>query len=57
MVPAKISDLVYQLKLPKTLRIHDIFHVSLLERYREDTIPGRKNEPPPPMITPDGHLE
>lgn len=27
---AKISDLVYKLKLPKTLRIHDIFHVFTL---------------------------
>jgi hypothetical protein len=28
----KLSDLVYRLKLPKTLHIHDVFHVSLLER-------------------------
>lgn len=54
---AKISDLVYKLKLPKTLRIHDIFHVSLLEKYRQDTIPGRKYKQPPPIITPEGDIE
>ena len=29
----KIFDVVYYLKLPPTLQIHDVFHVSLLERY------------------------
>lgn len=54
---SKLSDVVYRLKLPKTLKIHDVFHVSLLERYREDTIKGRKNIPPPPIITPAGDKE
>lgn len=54
---AKISDLVYKLKLPETLHIHDIFHVSLLEKYWQDTIPGRKYKQPPPIITPKGDIE
>ena len=54
---AKISDLVYRLKLPSTLRIHNVFHVCVLERYQEDTIPGRKRIPPPPIITPEGDTE
>ena len=37
---AKLSNLVYRLRLPKTLRIHNVFHVSLLEKYRPDTILG-----------------
>lgn len=53
----KLSDVVYHVKLPRTLRIHNVFHVSLLERYHEDTIPGRQQDPPPPIITPDGHIE
>ena len=37
---AKLSDLLYRLKLPKSFRIHDIFHVTLLELCRQDTITG-----------------
>lgn len=44
-ITTKISDLVYRLKLPKTLPIHDVFHVSLLEPYLQDTIPGHKQRP------------
>ena len=54
---SKIFDVVYRLKLPSTLQIHDIFHVSLLEKYRQDTITGRQQMPPPPIITPDGDVE
>jgi transposase InsO family protein len=56
-VISQLSDVVYRLKLPKTLRIHDVFHVSLLERYCEDTIVGRRHTIPPPIVTPDGDLE
>ena len=38
--PLSIFDVVYRLKLPPTLQIHDVFHVSLLERYQLDTIIG-----------------
>ena len=40
-VTSKISDVVYRLKLSPTLQIHDVFHISLLERYQQDTIMGR----------------
>lgn len=39
------------------MRIHDVFHISLLEPYRQDTIPGRQRKPPPPVITPKGDIE
>ena len=54
---SKISDVVYRLRLPKSLRIHDVFHVSLLEKYRPDTIEGRQYKPPPPIVTPQGDVE
>ena len=49
-IVAKLSYLLYRLKLPKSFRIHDVFHVSFLEPYRQDTITGRQKKPPPPII-------
>ena len=31
------------------MKIHPIFHVSLLEPYKDSTIPGRLQTPPPPI--------
>ncbi|KAF9190412.1 hypothetical protein BGZ50_000220, partial [Haplosporangium sp. Z 11] len=28
--------------------IHPVFHVRLLEKYRDNTIPARRAQPPPP---------
>ena len=39
----KIGQVGYKLLLPETMKIHDVFHVSLLEPYRED---GRCQPPP-----------
>ena len=57
LVVSKISDLVYQLKLPKALRIHNVFHVSQLETYQPDTIMGRKLKPPLPIVISEGNIE
>jgi len=54
---SQLFDVVYCLKLPKSLHIHDVFHFSLFERYRQDTINGRRSTIPPPIVTPDGDLE
>ena len=40
--------------LPPQLRIHPVFHSSLLEPYHESTIPGRITQPPPPIELEDG---
>ena len=50
----KISRLIdtnaYELELPPSVgKIHPVFHISLLEPYRENTIPGRKEPTPPPI--------
>jgi len=43
----KISIRAFKLKLPETIKIHPVFHVSLLEPFTESTIPSRTLEPPP----------
>ena len=32
------------------MKIHPVFHISLLEPYKPSTIPGRTREPPPPIV-------
>jgi hypothetical protein len=47
---AKVSTHAYRLQLPRTMRgIHDVFHVSLLEKVHEDAFPQRQQQPPPPI--------
>jgi len=45
-----IGPASYRLDIPTSWRIHNAFHVSLLSRTREDTIPGRA-APPQPRVT------
>ena len=45
-----IGTQAYQLALPNSIRIHNVFHVSLLELYSASAIPGRTPPPPPPVI-------
>jgi len=35
------------------MKIHDVFHISLLEPYSPNTIPGHQQDPPPPVIVED----
>lgn len=47
----------FRLQLPKSMsKIHPVFHVSLLEPYTANTIPGRVIPPPPPVEV-EGELE
>ena len=34
-----------------------MFHVNLLQRHHKDTIEGRRRQPLPPIITPDGDVQ
>jgi hypothetical protein len=45
----KVNNHSYRLDLPQNYKIHPVFHVSLLERYQPDLIPGRAPRRPPPV--------
>jgi hypothetical protein len=51
-----LSPLTYQLKLPETWRIHNVFHATLLSGYTENDVHGPNPEPPPPDLI-DGEEE
>ena len=46
----KINDQAYRLDLPDTMKIHPVFHVSLLEPYHANELPGRVQPPPPAVV-------
>lgn len=49
VVLRKIGDLDYELKLPPSVPVHPVFHVSLLTAYRPSPIVGRDPVEPPPI--------
>lgn len=54
-VAERINPMAYKLDLPGTMRIHPVFHVSLLEKYIENRHPQRAIPEPPPPIIEEGH--
>ena len=55
-VARQVSELAYKLKLPHTMKIHPVFHVSLLRAHKPSTLPGR-TPPEPAPIEVDGEEE
>jgi hypothetical protein len=49
----RIGKVVYKVELPPNLKMHNVFHVQLLKKYRENG----KVQPPPPPIEIDYSLE
>ena len=54
--PFRISEVVgesksaFKLELPARMKVHPVFHVSLLTPYRANMLPGRVQPPPPPVV-------
>ena len=38
------------MRLPASMKVHYVFHVSLLEQYHPSTIPNRLRPQPPPVV-------
>jgi len=49
----KVSTYAYKLDLPAFMKMHLVFHVSLLEPAATDPLPGQIQPPPPPVIVDD----
>jgi hypothetical protein len=48
-----VGPVAYEIKMSSGWRVHHVFHVSLLEPYRE----SNRVQPPPPPIEMEGALE
>jgi hypothetical protein len=47
-----VGKVAYKIDLPETMKVHNVFHVSLLQPYKSD---GKRHMPPPMLV--EGELE
>jgi hypothetical protein len=55
LIVKQINVMAFQFKFPSSMRIHLVFHFSLLEPYHASTLPGRIHDPLPPIEVNDEH--
>ncbi|TPX47206.1 hypothetical protein SeLEV6574_g02779 [Synchytrium endobioticum] len=53
LIKRKINNVAYEVELPRNIRIHPVFHVSLLKRYIRPTDSSRQLPKPPPIQVAD----
>jgi hypothetical protein len=53
----KINEVAFELELPPWLRMHPVFHVSLLEKVILNQYSGRHQSTPPPAVQVDAQEE
>ena len=46
VIEKQVNKVAYRVRLPEHMKIHDVFHISLLHPYKES---GRIQPPPPPL--------
>ncbi len=49
-----LNPLVIELSLPESMKIHPVFHASLLQHTAQDPLPGQIPEPREPVVTEEG---
>ena len=48
------NPLVIELELPESMKVHPVFHASLLSHAAQDPLPGQRQEPRDPVIAENG---
>ena len=48
------NPLIVELELPKFIKVHSVFHVTLLSHVVTDPLPGQRQEPHEPVIAENG---
>jgi hypothetical protein len=49
-IEKRYSRLAYQLKLPTEMKMHPVFNIDKLSKWKPDQIPGRPPAQPPPVV-------